>query len=434
MRSFRECIKIQRRFVFRQPLCQAAQKIKPNILIYTYRKDMMKPSSWALKIKDLVSEVEPKLIEYRRHLHQYPELGYEEFRTAAFISECLQGMGLPPRTGVGGTGVVVEIGNGDSTVGFRCDMDALPIQEKTGAAYASKHSGKMHACGHDVHSSIGLGVAHVLQALGDELPGKVRLLFQPAEELMPGGSVDMIRDGAIEGLQAIYSVHVDPSIPAGSVGLRYGPLLASVDTFELTITGKMGHAAHPHLAIDPIPIAAQVITALHELPSRKINPIKPVVISVTMVHAGNAKNVLPESVQLAGTFRTLDREVRDALPGMLEQTISGICRAFGAKYQFDVEVGSPVLVNDGTCMGIMEKACREMLGEAGVRVLPEARMGAEDFANYLEYIPGAMIRLGTYSDERTGHSIHSPYFDVDERAIGIGVQVIAAALVKYLER
>lgn len=394
----------------------------------------MSPTNWATKIKNLVSEIEPKLIEYRRHLHRYPELGYDEYRTAAFIAECLQGMGLQPRTGVGHTGVVAEVGaGGTAMVGFRCDMDALPIQEKTGAAYASKHSGKMHACGHDVHSTIGLGVAHVLQALRHELPGTVRLLFQPAEELMPGGSVDMIHDGAIQGLQAIYSMHVDPSIPTGSVGLKYGPLLASVDTFEVDIIGKMGHAAHPHLAIDPIPIAAQAITALHELPSRKIDPIKPVVISVTMVHAGNAKNVLPESVQLAGTFRTLDREVRDALPGLLEQAISGICRAFGATYKFEVEVGSPVLVNDDACMRIMEQACREMLGDTGVKILPEARMGAEDFANYLEYLPGAMIRLGTHSDARTGHSIHSAYFDVDERAIGIGVQVVAAALVKYLE-
>lgn len=385
------------------------------------------------RISTIAREIEPKLIQIRRMLHQIPELAFEEVRTASFIVEFLQTLGKRPRSGIGKTGIVVDFaGTGERKVGFRVDMDGLPITEKTEVAYASKNPGKMHACGHDVHMTIGLGVAHVLQQLENHLPGGVRLLFQPAEEVLPGGAVKMIAGDALDGLAAIYGIHVDPTLPAGQIGLKHGPLLASVDTFEIEIIGRMGHAAHPQHATDAVLVAANVVNALHSIASRRIDPLQPVVISVTTIHGGNAKNILPETVTIGGTYRTLDQEVRQQIAQMIEQTVAGIVAASGASYRLEFQHGSPALVNDDQCIRVAEKLGREVYGGNRIKMLTVPRMGAEDFANYLEHIPGAMLRLGTWGSEASAYSLHAPQFNVDESAIAMGVEFVASVLYRYL--
>lgn len=403
--------------------------------ILLYKENTMESDTLKREIEAILPEIENELIQIRRQLHQFPELGFAEHRTMAFVAEHLQALGLSPKVKIGGTGVLADLlPSGAPAVGFRVDMDALPVEEKTGAPYASRNPGVMHACGHDVHTTLGIGVAKVMTRLGEALPGSVRLLFQPAEELMPGGAVEMIRGGALEGLEALYGVHADPSIPVGKIGLKYGAQLASVDTFEIEIIGKGGHAAHPQLAVDPIQVAAQVITALHAIPSRKVDPVQPVVISVTTVHAGRAANVIPDTVRLTGTYRTLDAGLRSQLPSLMEDTVAGITSAFGASFRLSVDEGAPVLVNDEPCMQILEEAGNCMLSRENTIVITVPRMGSEDFANYLEHVPGAMLRLGTCGGERTAHSLHSPYFDVDEHAIAVGVKVLSFALVRYLQQ
>lgn len=368
-------------------------------------------------------------------MHQYPELAHKEHKTAALVTAFLSDYGLRTRRSDGGTGVIADVGAGDGPlVGFRIDMDALPIEERTGAPYASRVPGVMHACGHDVHTAIGLGAAAVLSQLSESFHGGVRFIFQPAEEVMPGGAKEMIRSGALEGLAALFGIHVDPNLPAGSLGIRHGALLASVDNFELKIYGKQGHAAYPHLALDAIQITAEVILGLLSLPARRIDPLKPVVLSITQIHGGTAKNILPESVQISGTFRTLDSEVRRALPALIEQTVSGITAGYGARYQLTFQQGPPVLVNEAKCTEIFEEVGRLVVGENRIVHLEVPRMGAEDFAHYLQHLPGALLRLGSCSDDRTHHPLHSPFFDVDERILAIGVEVVVHALLNALER
>ncbi len=378
----------------------------------------------------LITQLEPELIRYRRHLHQYPELGYQEHQTADFLTETLHRFGLEARR-IAGTGVMVDIGDAPPTVGFRADMDALPITEKTELSYASKHSGVMHACGHDIHMAVALGVARVLAALQADLPSGVRILFQPAEERMPGGAVDMIREGAIDGLKAIFALHVEPNLPVGTVGLKYGAFLASVDTFDIEIRGKMGHAGYPHRAVDPVPAAAEVILALQTLVSRRIDPLQPAVLSVTELRAGEAKNILPDVVRLGGTYRCLDNRVREQISQGVEACVAGVCQAHGLEYAVSFERGSPVLINDEACTRRLEAICRRVLGHRQVRILQEPRLGAEDFAFYLERLPGTLMRLGVQPDGASCAPLHSPYFAPDERAIAVGVRVITALMLDF---
>ncbi|MDQ7062869.1 MAG: amidohydrolase [candidate division KSB1 bacterium] len=374
--------------------------------------------------------MEPDLIQYRRHLHQHPELGYQEQNTARYLTELLRSFGLTPRR-VAGTGLLVDIGEAPARIGFRADMDALPIREETGLPYASQNSGVMHACGHDVHMAVALGVARALVALREHLTHGVRLLFQPAEELMPGGAADMIRDGAIEGLEAIYALHVEPTLPAGTVGLKYGPFLASVDTFDIELRGKMGHAGYPHRAVDPVPAAAELVLALQTLVARKTDPVSPAVFSITELQAGEAKNIIPAKVHLGGTYRCLDAAVREQIPHWLEDMLAGICRAHGLEYKLSFEHGSPVLVNDEHCTRKLEQVCRQVLGDDRVVILQEPRLGAEDFSFYLEHIPGTLMRLGVQTDPAQTVPLHSPRFAPDERAMAVGAQVMTALMLDF---
>ncbi|MBW4605408.1 MAG: amidohydrolase [Calothrix sp. FI2-JRJ7] len=385
-------------------------------------------------IKDLATKLAPRLIEIRRHLHSHPELSGQEYQTAAFVAGVLSSSGLHVQEGVGKTGVIGELqGTGESNriLAIRTDMDALPIQERTGLDFTSRASGIMHACGHDVHTTVGLGTAMILSQLAEELPGKLRFLFQPAEEIAQGASW-MVKDGAMSDVTAILGVHVFPSIPGGSVGLRYGALTAAADDLEIIIIGESGHGARPHEAVDAIWIASQVITTLQQAISRTQNPLRPVVLSIGQINGGRAPNVIADKVELKGTVRSLHPETRANLPAWIETIVANVCNSYGAKYEVNYRQGVPSVQNDYMLTQLLQSAAEEAWGCERVQVLPEPSLGAEDFSVYLDYAPGSMFRLGVGFKERpTNYPLHHPQFEVDENAIITGVVTMAYAASKF---
>lgn len=386
------------------------------------------------RIKDIATKLAPRLIEIRRHIHSHPELSAQEFQTAAFVAGVLSSNGVHVREGVGKTGVIGEVkgsGSDRRLLAIRADMDALPIQERTGLEYASKQAGIMHACGHDVHTTVGLGVAMVLSQLADELPGDVRLLFQPAEEIAQGASW-MVEDGVMENVNAILSLHVFPSIPAGTVGIRYGALTAAADDLEIIIVGESGHGARPHEAIDAIWIAAQVITTLQQAISRTQNPLRPVVLSIGKISGGRAPNVIADQVKLLGTVRSLHPETRANLPSWISNIVANVCETYGAQYEVNYRPGTPGVQNDLALSQLLQTAAEEAWGSDRVQVLTEPSLGAEDFSMYLEHAPGSMIRLGVgYGDRAINYPLHHPQFEVNESAIITGVVTLAYTAFKY---
>lgn len=385
-------------------------------------------------IKDLATKLAPRLIEIRRHIHSHPELSGQEYQTAAFVAGVLSSSGLQVQEGVGKTGVIGELqGTGESNriLAIRTDMDALPIQERTGLDFASRASGIMHACGHDVHTTVGLGTAMILSQLAEELPGKVRFLFQPAEEIAQGASW-MVKDGAMSDVTAILGIHVFPSIPGGSVGLRYGALTAAADDLEIIIIGESGHGARPHEAVDAIWIASQVITTLQQAISRTQNPLRPVVLSIGQINGGRAPNVIADKVELKGTVRSLHPETRANLPAWIENIVANVCNSYGAKYEVNYRQGVPSVQNDYMLTQLLQSSAEEAWGCERVQVLPEPSLGAEDFSVYLDYAPGSMFRLGVGFKERpTNYPLHHPQFEVDENAIITGVVTMAYAAAKF---
>ncbi|MDF5730171.1 MAG: M20 family metallopeptidase [Rhizonema sp. PD38] len=386
------------------------------------------------QIKDLATKLAPRLIEIRRHIHSHPELSGQESQTAAFVAGVLSSNGLYVQERVGKTGVIGEIRgtNKDSRLlAVRTDMDALPIQERTSLEYASRVKGIMHACGHDVHTTVGLGTAMVLSQMSEELPGKVRFLFQPAEEIAQGANW-MVADRAMENASAILGVHVFPSIPAGSIGVRYGALTAAADELEIIIVGESGHGARPHQAIDAIWIASQVITTLQQAISRTQNPLRPVVLSIGQINGGRAPNVIADRVQLLGTVRSLHPETRNNLPDWIEKIVASVCDSNGAKYEVNYRRGVPSVQNDYTLTQLLQSAAEEAWGSDRVQVLPEPSLGSEDFSVYLEHAPGSMFRLGVgFKDRAINHPLHHPQFEVDESSIVTGVVTLAYTVYKY---
>ena len=389
------------------------------------------------RIKDIATKLSPRLIEIRRHLHSHPELSGQEHHTAAFVAGVLSSNGVHVREAVGKTGVIGEVQGTPSDrpcLAIRTDMDALPIQERTGLEYASKAAGVMHACGHDVHTTVGLGTAMVLSQLAEELPGKVRFLFQPAEEIAQGASW-MVQDKAMENVSAILSLHVFPSIPAGKVGIRYGALTAAADELDIIIVGESGHGARPHEAIDAIWIAAQVVTTLQQAISRTQNPLRPVVLSIGQISGGRAPNVIADSVKLRGTVRSLHPETRANLPLWIEKIVGNVCASYGAQYEVDYRPGTPGVQNDLALSQLLQTAAEEAWGSDRVQVLTEPSLGAEDFSLYLEHAPGSMFRLGVgYEDRAINYPLHHPQFEVNESAIVTGVVTLAYSAFKYWQQ
>jgi amidohydrolase len=385
------------------------------------------------EIKDIAQKFTPRLIEIRRHLHAHPELSGQEHQTSAYIAGVLSSCGLNVQEAVGKTGVVGElIGNGSDrrTLAIRTDMDALPIQEQLNLDFVSANPGVMHACGHDVHATLGMGTAMVLSQLSDNLPGNVRFLFQPAEEIALGAQW-MVEDGVMKGVDAIYGVHVFPSIPARQIGIRYGALTSAADNLEIVIQGESGHGARPHQAIDAIWIAAQVITTLQQAISRTQNPLHPIVLSLGQIEGGRAHNIIADRVIMKGTVRSLHPESYDNLPGWIENIVQGVCQIYGAKCQVDYRRGVPSVHNDDTLTQIIEGATREAWGDESVQILPEPSLGAEDFSVYLDNVPGCMFRLGVGHENKTNYPLHHPKFEIDENAILTGVVTMAYAAYKY---
>ncbi len=385
------------------------------------------------QIKEIAANLTPRLIEIRRHLHSHPELSGQEYQTAAYIAEVLSTCGLQVQELVGKTGVVAELIGAEQDsrlLAIRTDMDALPIQERTGLAFASQHRGIMHACGHDVHTTVGLGTAMLLSQLGEPLPGDLRFLFQPAEETAQGASW-MVRDGVMNGVDSIFSLHVFPTIPGGSVGIRYGALTAAADDLEMTIIGESGHGARPHEAIDAIWIASQVITTLQQAISRTQNPLRPVVLTIGKIEGGRAPNVIADRVRMLGTVRSLHPETSAALPAWIEQVVAGVCQTYGAKYELHYKRGVPSVQNDLALTQIVESAAQEAWGSDRVQILLEPSLGAEDFSLYLDHAPGTMFRLGVGHADRHNYPLHHPQFEIDESAIITGVVTMAYAAWKY---
>lgn len=385
------------------------------------------------QIKQLAETLAPRLLEIRRHLHSHPELSGQEHQTSAYVAGVLSSSGLQIRETVGKTGVMGEIAASGSDLrllAIRTDMDALPIQEATGLEYASRHLGVMHACGHDVHTTVGLGTAMILSQLRENLPGNIRFLFQPAEEISQGAKW-MIQDGAMEKVSAILSLHVFPSIPAGSVAIRYGALTAAADNLEITIIGESGHGARPHEAIDAIWIAALVITSLQQAISRTQNPLRPVVLTIGQIEGGRAPNIIADQVRLRGTVRSLHPETTAHLPQWIEEIVASVCQPYKARYEVNYQRGVPTVQNAPQLTQLIELSAQEAWGYERVHVLPEPSLGSEDFALYLEHAPGAMFRLGVGHKDKPNYPLHHPRFAIDESAIVTGVVTMAYAAYKY---
>ncbi len=359
-----------------------------------------------------------ELVNTRHFLHSHPELSDNEENTARFVSEKLSQMGVMHKTGVGGHGVLAELvgKRQGKTIGLRADMDALPILEQNTFDYCSQNKGVMHACGHDGHTTVLLGAAKALQSLNGDFAGTVRMIFQPAEETV-GGAARMCAEGAMEGVDAVLALHGWPGIELGAIGIRRGAMMASADTFDITVKGKGSHAAYPHQSFDPIMVGAQIVTALQSIISREINPADPAVVSVTKFHAGTAYNVIPGHAEIAGTIRTLSPDLRKEIPNRIRSIAEGICAAHRAECEFRYHMGTGPVYNDPNFTDLVEDVARETFGDKAVYEVPYASMGAEDFAAYLEYAPGMMFRLGLGDVS----PIHTPTFNFDDRALPIGV-------------
>lgn len=370
------------------------------------------------------------LVRDRRDLHQHPELGFKETRTGSLVAERLRDLGYEVTTGVGRTGIVGLKGSGNRCVLLRADMDALPIEEANDVPYRSRHPGAMHACGHDGHVAIGLEVARRLAAV--TLPGAVKFAFQPAEELS-GGATAMIGDGILAAptVTAAFGIHVWNELPVGSIGIMAGAMMASVDEFDITITGTGGHAAMPHRAIDPVVVAAHVITALQSLVSRRRDPFEEGVVSVTQVSAGHAFNVIPPQATLRGTVRTFGGKFYDDAPRLLEDTARGIARALGADATIEFRRLTGPLVNDPVMADLMKSVGEEIVGKE--RVKGDIRtMGGEDMSYFLKQVPGCFAFVGSARTDGKSFPHHSPSFDIEEEALPIAAELLTQTTARYL--
>ncbi len=373
------------------------------------------------QVDDLIQTHLPDLIRLRHEIHQHPELGYQEHETAGRVLAALDGIdGLDIRTGVAETGVVVTLGADKQApmVALRADMDALAIQETSDLPYASTTPGKMHACGHDGHTTCLVGAVKVLADMRDQLPGPVRFVFQPAEE-GGGGGGRMCEEGVLEGVRAIFGLHGWPYLKQGELGVRTGPFLASSDRFQIVIEGQGAHAAFPHQGLDPVPIAAQIILALQTIASRQTDPLDAVVVTVAQVHGGSADNIISAQIELRGTLRSLLSTTRTAAMTRIEQIAKGIASAHGARAQVTITKGTPVLANDADATRFGQQIA-ELASLTAVDMDPV--MGGEDFAFYAERIPAAFFALGVRpADRETYPALHQSDYDFPDAAIASGV-------------
>ena len=381
------------------------------------------------KIQLLAKQYAAEFIEVRHHLHAHPELSYAEFETSKFVQNKLAAFNIPfevlATTGV--VGIIEGKNPSKKIIALRADMDALPIKEENEVAYKSTIEGVMHACGHDVHTTCLLGAAKILSELKNEWEGTVKLIFQPGEEKNPGGASLMIADGALENPkpQSIFALHVHPGLPLGKLSFRPGMSMASADEIYITIKGKGGHAAAPHLTADTILIAAHIVTSLQQIISRNNNPTNPSVLSITAINGGSATNIIPSEVKLMGTFRAMNEEWRFAAHKLIIKHVTQLAETMGATAEIIIDVGYPFVLNDEALYEVARKNGEEYIGVENVETT-ELRMGAEDFGYYTHHTPGCFFRLGVGNIEKGIISnVHTPTFNIDESAIEIGMGVMA---------
>ncbi len=385
---------------------------------------------------DSARKLHPQLIQLRRRIHRWPELAFQEYKTAALVSQTLHDWGIPHETGVARTGVVAWIGHNDGpTIALRADMDALPIEEETGLPFASEQPGVMHACGHDAHTTMLLGAAALLKQHAAELPGRVLLIFQPSEERIGedgySGAKLMVEQGVIEGVDAIIGLHVEPRLPVGHIGVRPGPMMAAADRFRLEILGRKAHGAYAYLGVDAIVLAAQVINAVQTLISRRIPALEAGVISFGEIHGGTAENILCDSVVLTGTVRSFNPQIRDLLERELGET-AAMVRHMGGDIRYTYLRGNPSVINDGRLTGFISRVGGQLIGADHVHEAPMTT-GGEDFAWYLQHIPGTFVRVGVRDPQwPSDRPLHTSTFDLHEDALPIGAALLAESARRWL--
>lgn len=381
------------------------------------------------QIKALAKIHRARTVQIRRHLHKHPELSFVEYNTAEYVKTELDDLGIVYKDGLGsGTGITGVLGQGDRTIALRADMDALPIQEESNVEYRSVHDGVMHACGHDVHTASLLGSLMILKNLEKDLRHKVKFIFQPGEEQLPGGASMMIADGVLQTphVAQIYGQHVHPSLPVGKIGYHPGFFMASCDELFITVIGQGGHGAMPQETIDPIMISAELIQSLQTIVSRNANPNTPSVLSIGKINSdGGATNVIPSKVMMEGTFRTFDEDWRKQAHKLIEQRILHVVQSYGAQVELEIKKGYPSLYNDPSMTYAARDLMIEYMGPDHVIELPQ-RMTAEDFSYYSQVVPACFYRLGTASHDGTKSSpVHTPTFDIDEDALEISMGLMA---------
>lgn len=399
------------------------------------------------QIHEAIQRHQDAIVEVRHRIHQNPELGNREFETSRMAAEHLRSLGIEVRTGIAHTGVVGILTGGKpgAVVAVRADMDALPVTEDTDlpfkstvrTVYNDRGVGVMHACGHDVHTAVQMGVASVLADLRGEIPGTVMFVFQPAEEGPPpgeeGGANLMLKERVFENPrpEAVFGLHTLDSLPVGKVGYTVGPALAAVDHFYVTVKGRQTHGARPHQGIDPVVIASQAILAFQTIPSRTLDPIQPVVVTVGMIHGGERFNIIPEEVRLQGTVRTYDPEVRDTVERRMEEILDGVTRAGRGSYSLQYDRGTPATINSPELSRWMVPTMKAVLGEENAVDLPPS-MGGEDFAYFAIEVPGLFYRLGVLKEGTVSGPLHSPKFRADDGSVPVGMRVMANLLMDYL--
>ncbi len=388
-------------------------------------------------IHALTAKYKEDFIAFRRDFHTHPELSGEEVRTSEKVAEILRKLDLEVTLQEKNHSVIglIRGKNPGKTVALRADMDALPLQEVNDLPFKSINSGKMHACGHDAHTAIALGAAKVLSQMKDELCGNIKFIFQPAEELAPdGGAKRMITEGVLDDVDAIFGLHVWPSLHVGQIGFRYGALMASSDPFTIKISGKSSHASEPQNGIDALVVASQLVSSMQSIVSRRVGPQDAAVVTVGELHAGTRYNIIAGEAVLKGTVRTLSKEVRDNMEGYIADMVEGVCRSNGASGLLDYHFGYPTLINHTEMVDLAKAAAISRLGEKCVHIVEKSALGAEDFACYLEKIPGAFLWLGcTPTDAKAYYPIHNPNFFLDEGCLELGVVALCGAAVDFLK-
>jgi amidohydrolase len=389
-------------------------------------------------IRPAIQSLQEQLVDWRRHLHRFPELGFKEHLTAAFVQEKLTAWGVAYQSGIAGTGILATLsGHKPGPVfAIRADMDALPIQEENEVPYRSCHDGIMHACGHDGHTAIALGTAYFLSQHPETFCGTLKIIFQPAEE-GPGGAEPMIAAGVLKNpdVESIIGLHLWNNLPLGTVGVRSGPLMAAVELFDCTIQGRGGHGAIPQQTVDAVVVGAQVVTALQSIVARNVNPLEAAVVTVGKFQSGAAHNVIADTADLSGTVRYFNPALGDLLPKRIEAIIAGICQSYGATYQLNYYKLYPPVINDSTIANLIRSAAESVV-ETPAGVTPECQtMGGEDMSYFLQAVPGCYFFLGSANPERDlAYPHHHPRFDFDERALGMGVELFVRCVETYTDR